>query len=140
MLGGGVVCVLGFIAATHGEKTIGYALLVIGAVAWFSFRYPRQWEKTWPDDFPRLARFVGVEPRPERWAPTPKFWETAPAESRLRRSVLMLVLGLALLGWGLTNPLDWHGYPSKSGGVLIGALVVDMGVRQLRRAARDRSR
>jgi hypothetical protein len=94
------------------------------------------WRKTWPDDFPILARAFGRE-RPERWARTTSWWDGAPARSRLSRSIFGIVAGVAFFGWGAMKPGDYHGYPSHTAGVVIGATVAYVGFVQLRRALRD---
>ena len=135
---GSIIAALGLLAATLGAKSIGLVLLLVGGFPAIWFKYPRDWRKTWPDDFPILARAFGCERRPERWARTTNWWDHAPARSRARRSIVEVVAGLALLGWGATKPGDYHEYPSHTGMLLIGAFVASAGFVQLRRALRDR--
>ena len=70
MVGGWIVAALGLLAAALGAKSIGLVLLLVGGILGIWFKYPTDWRKTWPDDFPILAPAFGREPRPERWART----------------------------------------------------------------------
>jgi hypothetical protein len=112
-------------------------LLMVGGILAAWFRHPTDWQKTWPDDFPTLARALGAEPRPERWARSSSWWERAPAGRRVVGSVLTTVLALAFLAWGATNPTDYRGYPSHTFAVILGALVTLISLNKLCRALRD---
>ncbi len=137
-LAGWVIVAIGLLAMTYGAKSFGGVLLVVGAILTIGFRYPSDWRRTWPDDFPVVARLLGREPRPERWARTPTFWETAPARARRTRSFVLIVVGAALFGWGATNPTDFRHVPlTHTWGFMVGAALMVIGVVQLRRAMRD---
>jgi hypothetical protein len=135
---GVITFLLGALAIAYDVKVVGDTLMVLGFLAFIWFRYPSSWEKTWPDDFPRLARAVGIDSQPDRWAPTPQFWDTATPQARLKRGAVCTVGGLALMGWGLVHPLDWHDYGAGTGAAVVGALIAWFGFREFRRARRDR--
>ena len=137
MVVGWIVAALGLLAATHGAKSLGLVLLLGGGIPAVWFKYPSDWRKTWPDDFPVLARAFGRERKPERWARTTNWWDHAPARSRRNRSIVEIVAALALVGWGAMKPGDLHEYPSHTGVLLIGAVLASAGLVQLRRALRD---
>src|SRR4051794_24575739 len=70
----------------------------IGLAIWFS--RPSDWRKTWPGDSPITARLLGHHPVPDDRPRAPDFWETAPADKRLRQSMVGVLLGAGLIAWG----------------------------------------
>ena len=137
MVAGWIVAGLGLLAATQGAKSLGLVLMLVGGIPAILFKYPSDWRKTWPDDFPILARVFGRARRPERWARTSTWWDHAPVRSRVSRSILEILAGIAFLAWGAMKPGDDHGYPSHTAGVIIGATLAYVGFFQLRRALGD---
>ena len=104
------------------------------------FKYPSDWRKTWPEDFPTTARVLGkhVESPADDQAST-NWWDTAPASSRQRFALFTIVGGAGLFIWGLTQPTNFHGYPSHLEGLLVGPIIAWFGLTQFRRANSDRS-
>src|SRR5919199_657911 len=88
-----------FLAPAVGTPLVFGGLLL---AEWF--RFPRDWEKTWPDDFPRLARLAKHEPHPERWERTPSWWSIAAPRKRLEAALAITAASLALIVWTLVDP------------------------------------
>ena len=128
---------VGFLVAAYGAPLPG--LLVALAALVIAPRLRRGRQRMWPDDYPVLARLVGREPYPERWAPTPRWEETASAHSRLRRGIGVVALGalmLVFVGTGVWGN-NWNPAWSPQVAAVLGALVVIRGVLYVRQALHD---
>ena len=138
---GWAVVAVGALAYAYGAKSFGGVVFVVGVFVTIPFMNPRDWRRTWPDDFPVVARLFGYDPQPERWSRTPTWWETAPARSRRTRGGVVIVAGVVWFGSAFT-PLPLS-YPQASPGVAAGLaattglFLTGFGVWQVRRAGRD---
>jgi hypothetical protein len=131
------VAAFGGLALANGAHLVGICLLTVGLItlaANFGLT-GRGFDKTWPDDFPILAPLFGREPHPERWAPRPDWWETAPARSRLARGAAVIVAGAVLIGLAVTG----HNVTSAGDAPIwpLGVLLLPFGVLQVCSAWRD---
>jgi hypothetical protein len=133
MVSGWLVAGLGLFLAAHGAKTPGLVILFIGIVPAGWYRWPSDWEKTWPEDFPILARLTGTRRDPERWTATPtsNWWRTAPPWKRF-------LMGLLLAG-AIGPGLIWVGWPPHGSirALIVGALSVAIGLYEMVEAWRD---
>jgi hypothetical protein len=135
-LAGWAIAGVGALAIAYGAKSFGGVVFVVGVFITIPFKNARDWRRTWPDDFPVVARLFGYEPQPERWSRTPTWWDTAPAHSRLTRGGLVIVAGVLWFCSAFTPfPLSYGGIPAFA--AMLGVCVTGLGVRQVRRALLD---
>lgn len=137
-VGGWAIVGLGVILSTQVWEPLG-AICVVGVFPAVWFRGPSDWRKTWPDDFPTVARLFRRQIQMRAGAEEPRnWWTTAPATSRRRFALFTTVGGAGLFIWGATQPTNYHGYPSHSEAFVLGPMIAFFGLSQFRRANSDR--
>jgi hypothetical protein len=134
-------------------------IAIPGVILLVGFKYPSDWRKTWPDDFPITRRLFGRPPptptaqeqidsahklsttpqSPGDPTESPDWWSTAPASSRRGLAVVLMLAGVVFFIWGIREPTNYHGYTSHLYGWISGAFFFVFGLVQFRgaRSSRD---
>jgi hypothetical protein len=89
-LGGIVICAIGVAFSLWVWVPLGIALIVCGGIPAVWFKFPSDWRRTWPDDFPVTARVLGQARTPRFdttvYDDTQRAWKRLPPRPRLFES------------------------------------------------------
>jgi hypothetical protein len=144
-LAGWVSLGLGVLCATKVSKPLGLALMCVGGFPAVWYRWPSDWRRTWPEDFPILSRLAGARTERSRFSDSVyeeqrRIWHRQPARVRLWGSACALVGTVAFLAWAVVDPATYFSANTvrQAGFLLIAPFLAFFSVREMRRALRDR--
>lgn len=107
-LGGILIVAIGIACAIWVWKPLGIALIVFGGIPAVWFKFPSDWRRTWPDDFPVTARLLG-EARASRfdttvYDDTQRAWSRLSPRRRLLESLLTACLAVGIVVYTAVEP------------------------------------